>query len=263
MKFADPPKGEPPDDFRADNFYQKPQLRSGGSFFMITYYLSGSRMALNTRSRFKSLLRALFIGSVLTVQAHGQTNSTVLNESFAQSLETIVFVRHGEKAHGGLGQLTCRGLNRALALPDVLLNKFGKPQFIFAPNPTQKVDGGKYYYVRPIVTIDPTAIRCGLPVNTEFGYREIDGLEKELLKPQYQNSLVFVAWEHGTMDDFAKNLLKEHGEDPALVPFWPDNEYDTIFIFKITTDNGHKTVAFTIDHENLNNLSDNCPQPAK
>jgi hypothetical protein len=172
---------------------------------MIKHYLSGFRTALGTRSRFKLLLGVLFIGSVLTIQAHGQTNSTVLNEYSAKSLETIVLVRHGEKAHGGLGQLTCRGLNRALALPDVLLNKFGKPQFIFAPNPTQKVDGGKYYYVRPIVTIDPTAVRCGLPVNTEFGYREIDGLEHELLKPKYQNAMIFIAWEHGAMDDFAKN----------------------------------------------------------
>ena len=230
---------------------------------MITHYLSGFRVALDTRSRFKSLLRVLFISSILTVQAHGQTNSAVLNESSTQSLETIVFVRHGEKAHGGLGQLTCRGLNRALALPDVLLDKFGKPQFIFAPNPTQKVDGGKYYYVRPIVTIDPTAIRCGLPVNTEFGYREIDGLEKELQKPVYQNATIFVAWEHGTMDDFAKKLLKDDGGNPALVPFWPDNEYDTIFIFKIAIKDGHKTISFAIDHEGLNNLSDACPQPAK
>lgn len=234
-----------------------------GVFFMIRHYLSGFRTALDTCSHFKSLLGALFIGSVLTIQADGQTNPAVLNKSSTPSLETIVFVRHGEKAHGGLGQLTCRGLNRALALPDVLLNKFGKPEFIFAPNPTQKVDGGKYYYVRPIVTIDPTAIRCGLPVNTQFGYQEIDGLEHELLQPKYEKALVFVAWEHGTMDDFAKKLLKHYGGDPALVPGWPDTEYDTIFIFKVTTNNGHKTVSFTIDHEGLNNLSDNCPQPAK
>ncbi|HXC36205.1 MAG TPA: hypothetical protein VNV43_10045, partial [Candidatus Acidoferrales bacterium] len=81
-----------------------------------------------------------------------------------QTVETLICIRHGEKPPGGLGQLTCRGLNRSLALPDVLLKKFGAPQFIFAPNPTQKVDPGGYYYVRPLTTIEPTAIRCGLPV---------------------------------------------------------------------------------------------------
>lgn len=34
---------------------------------------------------------------------------------------TIVIIRHGEKPSAGLGQLSCQGLNRALALPQVLL----------------------------------------------------------------------------------------------------------------------------------------------
>jgi hypothetical protein len=52
-------------------------------------------------------------------------------------VETIVCIRHGEKPLLGLGQLTCKGLNRALALPEVLLAKFGRPGFIFAPDPNQ------------------------------------------------------------------------------------------------------------------------------
>jgi len=158
------------------------------------------------------------------------------------------------------GWATCRGLNRALALPNVLLEKYGKPQFIFAPNPNQKVDTKDgYYYVRPLATIEPTAIRCGLPVNTKFGYREIKGLEKELRKPAYPNATVFIAWEHDLLDDFARKLVKHHGSDPAQVPSWPDGDYDTIFVFKITKDAGWESFAFTIDHEGLNNLSDTCP----
>ena len=45
----------------------------------------------------------------------------------AHAQQTIVLLRHGEKPSAGLGQLTCQGLNRSLALPDVLLAKFGKP----------------------------------------------------------------------------------------------------------------------------------------
>lgn len=52
-------------------------------------------------------------------------------------VETIVCIRHGEKPLLGLGQLTPRGLNRGLALPEVLLTKFGKPSFIFAPDPNK------------------------------------------------------------------------------------------------------------------------------
>jgi len=175
-----------------------------------------------------------------------------------QTVETLICIRHGEKPPGGLGQLTCRGLNRSLALPNVLLKKFGPPQFVFAPNPTQKVDPGGYYYVRPLATIEPTAIRCGLPVNTEFGYREIKGLEGELKKPPYLNATVFIAWEHGLLDEFAKNLVKDSGGNSAQVPPWPGKDYDTIFVIKITRIGPHASVSFTIDHEGLNNLSDDC-----
>jgi hypothetical protein len=99
------------------------------------------------------MLRALLVvGFAIIARADGQTNSVLPTGTSRQTVETIVCIRHGEKPHGGLGQLTCRGLNRALALPKALLAKYGAPQFIFAPNPTQKVDAKNekagYYYVK-------------------------------------------------------------------------------------------------------------------
>ena len=208
----------------------------------------------------KKLLSLLLIGFTVCIRADGQTNAVPATVVPKPTVETLVCIRHGEKPPGGLGQLTCRGLNRALALPNVLLTRYGKPQFFFAPNPAQKVDSTNgYYYVRPLATIEPTAIRCGLPVNTEFGFREIKGLEKELKKPAYQNATVFIAWEHGMLDDFAKALVKHHGGDPAQVPSWPDGDYDTIFVFKITKDAGQESFSFAVEHEGLNDLSDTCP----
>ena len=116
-----------------------------------------------------------------------------------------------------------------------------------------------YYYVRPIATIEPTAIRCGLPVNTQFGFKEITGLENELQKEQYKGATIFVVWEHAFLDDFVKNLVKSNGGDPQQVPIWPGNDFDTIFAVKITRSGGRNSVVFTIDHEGLNNLSDSCP----
>ena len=71
-----------------------------------------------------------------------------------------MLVRHGEKPDKGLGQLDCQGLNRALALPAVIAKIFGKPSAIFAPDPSQQKedDGVSYDYVRPLATIEPTAI---------------------------------------------------------------------------------------------------------
>jgi hypothetical protein len=208
----------------------------------------------------KKLFAVLAFGFAAFVQIEGQTNTVATAEPAGPMVETIVCIRHGEKPPGGLGQLTCRGLNRSLALPKVLLEKYGKPQFIFAPNPTQKVDGNPgYYYVRPLATIEPTAIFCGLPVNTRYGYREIKGLESELEKPEYQKTTIFVAWEHGLLDEFGKNMVKDNGGDVKDVPDWPGKEYDMIFVFKFTTENGQKKFSFTVDHEGLNGLSDKYP----
>ncbi|HEX3993473.1 MAG TPA: hypothetical protein VHX39_20045, partial [Acetobacteraceae bacterium] len=82
-------------------------------------------------------------------------------------VETIALIRHGEKPPAGLGQLTCQGLNRALALPAVIRKVFRRPAAIFAPNPAeQKPDNGTLYdYVRPLATVEPTAIAFGLPIH--------------------------------------------------------------------------------------------------
>jgi hypothetical protein len=212
----------------------------------------------------KMLLVVLFIGCLVSGRVEAQTNTVPSTGASGQTEETIVCIRHGEKPQGGLGQLNCRGLNRALALPDVLLAKYGPPRFVFAPNPTQKVDGlTGYYYIRPLMTIEPTAIRCGLPVNTQFGFMEIKGLESELQKTEYQNATIFIAWEHVLLDAFVKNLLKTNGGNPAQVPDWPGKDYDTIFLVKIKRSGGHVSVDFTIDHEGLDKLSDVCPEAVK
>ena len=181
-------------------------------------------------------------------------------DSTNSMVETIVCIRHGEKPPGGLGQLTIRGLNRSLALPKVLLGKYGKPQYVFAPNPTEMVDGSPgYYYVRPLATIEPTAIQCGLPVDTKFGYTEIKDLENELTKTNYQGATIFVAWEHRWLDQFATNFVKDNGGDPKSVPIWGDDEYDMIFVFRLTKENDKTQFSFTVDHEGLNGLSDQYP----
>jgi hypothetical protein len=209
----------------------------------------------------KTLFLSLLIELMAFARLEAQTNNLPPSVTPGPTVETIVAIRHGEKPRGGKGQLNCRGLNRALALPDVLLAKYGTPQFIFAPNPSQIADGNPdYYYVRPLVTIEPTAIRCGLPVNTKFGFLEIEKLEKELQKAKYQKATIFVAWEHGLLDKFAKNMVKDNGGDVKQVPNWPNSDYDTIFVFKFTADNGRKQFSYAIDHEGLNGLSDAYPK---
>lgn len=185
----------------------------------------------------------------------------------AAGQEVIVAIRHGEKPPGGLGQLNCTGLNRALALPKVLVPRFGKPDAIFAPDPAYGVnDRSKtdYSYVRPLITIEPTAIALGMPVNAEIGFKDITQLQTAVTAPVFANARVYIAWEHVMLNEFAKQIMQSYGDDPAAVPDWPNSDYDRIYLFTITQDQGKPKLAFRIEHEGLDGkLSETCPGPAQ
>lgn len=176
-------------------------------------------------------------------------------------VETIVMVRHGEKPERGLGQLTCEGLNRALALPRVIEAKYGKPDAIFAPDPAQqKADRGtKYDYVRPLATIEPTAIYFGLPVNASIGFADIDGLRAALLSPTYRSSRIVVAWEHSIIEQLARRVVRDYGGDPAGVRRWPGDDYDSIYVLRITHHGTEASAVLSVEHQNLDNRAKTCP----
>ena len=176
--------------------------------------------------------------------------------------QTIVFLRHGEKPALGLGQLNCQGLNRALALPQVLQAKFGTPTAIYAPDPgsTAKDKGVEYNYVRPLATIEPTAIRLGLPVNTSFGLRQIQQLEQDLLKPAYSSATLYVAWEHNLAEQAVQQLVADAGGNAQLVPHWADDDYDSLYVLRLKWQNGKPaSVSFEKEAEGLNRQSVECP----
>lgn len=182
--------------------------------------------------------------------------------------ETIVMIRHGEKPAAGLGQLTCRGLNRALALAPLLIGRYGRPNAIYAPDPAVEIREGKfgpqYSYVRPLTTIEPTAIRLGMPVNTQIGFDQIGPLQQALLQPSFAHSLIFVAWEHDNLYRFARQILKIYGEGWAQLPPWPGWDYGTIYVFHVTRpeNGGNPHVTLSIQQQNLGGkLSSACPGP--
>jgi hypothetical protein len=179
-----------------------------------------------------------------------------------ETQETIVAFRHAEKPPGGMGQLSCKGLNRALALPTVLTQRFGRPDAIYAPNPSPRIldEFHFYFYVRPLATIEPTAISLGMPVNTKVGYNKIKALKTELLSHSNRSKLIFVVWEHAELNDFAKLMLQSLGQDPSAVPKWPEDDYDRIYVFKITRHRGKSNLTFQVDREGLNSsIKDSCP----
>ena len=174
--------------------------------------------------------------------------------------QTIVLLRHGEKPPMGLGQLDCQGLNRALALPLVLAQRFGRPAAIFAPNPARKVEdeGGAFDYVRPLATIEPTAIALGMPVDASVGFTDTDGLQRRLGEAHLHNALVFVAWEHLRIVHIARSLLARHGGDADAVPAWGEDDFDSIYIVRIVRTGDHVKAIFEHAHEGLNGQPRSC-----
>ncbi|TAM06660.1 MAG: histidine phosphatase family protein [Paraburkholderia sp.] len=176
-------------------------------------------------------------------------------------METLVFVRHAEKPPTGLGQLSCKGLNRALALPAVIAAKYGKPDAIYAPDPGErKNDNGQpYYYVRPLATIEPTAIQFGLPVQTPYGFSQIGELGGALIDPKWANRTVLVAWEHREVEELARQIVGAHGGAASDVPSWKSNDFDSIYVVRIDWSGGTPRAHFSHEHEDLDDRADDCP----
>lgn len=199
------------------------------------------------------VLLAGFAGTLISIQAAPAEDGA--------KVQTIALIRHGEKPPAGLGQLNCQGLNRALALPGVIRKMFGKPAAVFAPNPSeQKPDNGTFYdYVRPLATIEPTAIAFGLPIHADIGQLRINDLRRQLDMPIYHDGFLLVGWEHHQIVPLAQALLQEHGGDPKLVPDWNNNDFDSIYVVKVHRSGTATTASFEVRHEGLNGQPTSCP----
>ncbi|MGO9768137.1 MAG: histidine phosphatase family protein [Roseiarcus sp.] len=205
------------------------------------------------RRRFRSWIAAALASTALALACGAARGEG--------QIEKIVFVRHGEKLALGLGQLDCRGLNRALALPKVIAETYGKPDVIFAPDPAEeKRDSGRAYdYVRPLATIEPTAVRFGMPIDAHIGFSNVEALQAALEAPANRQAFVVVAWEHRMIDVVVRALLAAHGGDPSAVPAWAGDDFDSVDIVTIDWSGPTERAAFERGKEGLDGQSDACP----
>nr|WP_252988422.1 histidine phosphatase family protein [Pantoea stewartii] len=96
----------------------------------------------------------------------------------ASADSTFVFFRHGEKPDNASGQLTCKGLNRALKLPRVLLSRYGNPDALYASAPKEDKTGSS---LRPLSTLIPLAVQVSQPVILRFHADKPNKLVADLL----------------------------------------------------------------------------------
>ena len=180
-------------------------------------------------------------------------------------MQTLVFLRHGEKPAGGLGQLNCQGLNRAMNLATVLPEKFGKANFVFAANPTRNVEEGEqdnsYSYIRPLMTISPSAIKLGLPVNITFSANDTSALADELVENKYHNAIIYTAWSHGYLPELINKVASEaSGEKHTITADWSGSDYDTLYVLTLTWHNGKASLLSRNYKQGLNHGEETCPE---
>lgn len=188
-------------------------------------------------------------------------------ESRAQPVDgtqTLVFLRHAEKPGEGLGQLNCQGLNRALDLATLLPEKFGPADYVFAANPSREVEEGSndnaYSYIRPLMTISPSAIKLGLLVNIDFGANDTGDLADELLQDKYRNATVYTAWSHGYLPELINTVAgKALGEKRTITDDWDGEDFDSLYVLTLTWHDGKASLLSRNYKQGLDNGDLACP----
>ncbi|MDD2032591.1 histidine phosphatase family protein [Pseudomonas sp. FP1154] len=190
--------------------------------------------------------------------------SSVSRAQPADGIQTLVFLRHAEKPAGGLGQLNCQGLNRAIDLATLLPEKFGKADYVFAANPTRNVEEGEldnsYSYIRPLMTISPSAIKLGLPVNIEYSANDTSDLADELLHDKYHNSIIYTAWSHGYLPELINQVASDAmGKKQTITDDWESGDFDSLYVLTLTWHNGKASLTSQNYKQGLDNGQETCP----
>ena len=163
-------------------------------------------------------------------------------QSFSQhSSLKVVLIRHGEK-NDATGNLSCKGLNRALKLPAVLNAKFAKPAEIFVPSLSNGKSTG---HARMFQTITPFAVQEGLALNSKYKETDHDSVAKEVMT---KKGVILLVWEHTNIPAIAKALGVKH-----MKLHWGGTDFNSIWIVTYAKNSkGHWEATLTTDTEALN-----------
>ena len=99
-----------------------------------------------------------------------------------------------------------------------------------------------------------------MPIDTQLPFNDSGLLADRLLAQDNRNKVIYVAWEHLQIMNFAKVVLTRLGSD-ATVPVWTNDDYATVFAFHIDWDTA-PSVRFEVQKQNYGGLPVDCPSPA-
>ena len=173
-------------------------------------------------------------GLSLSVGAQDMGRATPSNDL------TVLIIRHGEKPLNNRN-LSCKGQNRALQLPDILNKKFPKIERTYVPS----IGNGKITsHARMFQTVTPLAIKNQLKINSKFEGSDHIGIAQKILSKE---GTILLVWRSSKIKNIAQNLGVKNP------PEWSDDDFDSIWV--ISYKNGKATLE--IDKQGIN-PSDDC-----
>jgi hypothetical protein len=179
----------------------------------------------------KHILLSALAGVAVSAAAFSSINVTEAGKKLR-----VVIIRHGEKPTDKEAyNLSCKGMNRALQLPNVLYQKFGKPDFVYVPSLTCDTFTD---HARMFQTVSPFAIQYDLTINSKFGENAHKKLAEDILQKE---GTVLLVWEHSAIQHIARKLGVKNAQP------WPDNDFDGIWIIDFTSG----TPLWTCDQEGI------------
>jgi hypothetical protein len=130
----------------------------------------------------------------------------------------VVIIRHGEKPEVG-DNLSCAGLNRALALPVVLDKVFSTPpNYTFVPE--IGIGGKRTTRMRMLQTVMPYAVQHNLTIDTNY---EVESTREFAKRLRRLRGSVLVVWEHHSIVEIARALGLKDAEE------WNSDDFDSIW----------------------------------
>lgn len=143
----------------------------------------------------------------------------------------IIIMRHAEKPATG-DNLSCKGFNRAMMLPAMLVKRFGVPAYVYVPSPST---GKATKSSRMLQTVWPLATKYNLTVNSKFNVDDAHALAKNI---NTKTGTVLVVWEHNAI----RKIISALGVKAGKLK-WQGDDYDSLWI--VTIHNGKVTLSQT------------------
>ena len=130
----------------------------------------------------------------------------------------VVIIRHGEKPASGGDNLSCQGQNRATKLPEIITQKFGKPDYIYVP--ALKSDKSTAHS-RMFQTATPLAIKYDIAINSKYSETDYADIANSVFK---KTGTVLMVWSHSEIPALAEAL----GVSDA--PDWQKQDFDGVWV---------------------------------